>query len=156
VLLYLIRISVTKIQEGNIKRMPSINTLQSFSSCSVSPAFKPFARRGQISHAETDHRFTEKEDDWGFSNFMPLQELVDKKSEFMPDGTLHIQVKMQVQLDEKYTGMTRQRTGFVGLKNQVRTKRHWSFEHLVSQAYIPMQSTLCISAILISLPLVLL
>lgn len=52
--------------------------------------------------------------------FCTLQDLKSKKDEFYPDGVLHIKTKMKVELEEKYTGVTRQRTGFVGLKNQVR------------------------------------
>lgn len=70
--------------------------------------------------ADTEHRFSEKEDDWGFMAFCALADLKAKKDEFFPDGVLHIKTTMRVELEEKYTGVTRQRTGYVGLKNQVR------------------------------------
>jgi hypothetical protein len=70
--------------------------------------------------ADTEHRFTEREDDWGFMQFYPLSDLRDKKEQFYPDGVLHIKTSMKVELEEKYTGVTRQRTGYVGLKNQAR------------------------------------
>jgi hypothetical protein len=72
-----------------------------------------------LCYADTDHRFSEKEDDWGFMQFCNLQELKGQKDEFYPDGVLHIRTTMKVELEEKYTGVTRQRTGYVGLKNQV-------------------------------------
>ena len=40
----------------------------------------------------------------------------------MPDGNLHIRVNLKVKLEEKYPGVTRQLTGYVGHKNQVRNR----------------------------------
>ena len=54
-------------------------------------------------------------------HFCSLQDLKSRKEEFYPDGVLHIKTSMTVELEEKYTGVTRQRTGYVGLKNQVPT-----------------------------------
>jgi hypothetical protein len=51
--------------------------------------------------------------------FCQLGDLRGRKEEFYPDGVLHIKTTMKVELEEKYTGVTRQRTGYVGLKNQV-------------------------------------
>lgn len=39
---------------------------------------------------------------------------------FLKDDTLSISVQIEVQLEDKFTGATKTRTGFVGLKNQVR------------------------------------
>lgn len=72
-------------------------------------------------HAESTHKFTPSEDDWGFADFVKLSVLSNARQDFMPDGNLHIRVKLRVKLEEKYTGMTRQLTGYVGLKNQVQT-----------------------------------
>lgn len=72
-------------------------------------------------HAESKHKFTPHEDDWGFADFVKLSVLSNARQDFMPDGNLHIRVNLQVKLEEKYTGMTRQLTGYVGLKNQVQT-----------------------------------
>ena len=69
--------------------------------------------------AESIHRFTPNEDDWGFAEFIKLSVLTGSRDQFMPDGNLHIRVKLKVKLEEKYTGVTRQLTGYVGLKNQV-------------------------------------
>lgn len=69
--------------------------------------------------AESQHKFTAIEDDWGFAEFVKIDALTSDRDGFMPDGKLHIKVKLRVKLEEKYTGMTRQVTGYVGLKNQV-------------------------------------
>eukprot|EP00892_Ulva_mutabilis_P002888 jgi/Ulvmu1/125/UM001_0129.1 len=67
---------------------------------------------------DSSHRFTPSEDDWGFAEFIKLTHLTNSREQFMPDGNLHIRVNLKVKLEEKYTGVTRQLAGYVGLKNQ--------------------------------------
>jgi hypothetical protein len=71
--------------------------------------------------AESSHHFTPTADDWGFSEFMTVDQLT--KDGFLLNGDLHIKVWLKVHLEEKYTGVSRQRTGYVGLKNQVRQRQ---------------------------------
>ena len=72
--------------------------------------------------AESTHRFTPNEDDWGFAEFIKISALTSAREQFMPDGNLHIRVNLKVKLEEKYPGVTRQLTGYVGHKNQVRNR----------------------------------
>lgn len=67
---------------------------------------------------EAEHRFTPKEDDWGFSDFIKVDRLRNAQEGFVLDDAVHIKVELNVQLEEKYTGATKRSTGYVGLKNQ--------------------------------------
>lgn len=71
--------------------------------------------------ADSHHKFSAEEDDWGFAEFVKVSELKTARDEYMPDGKLHIQVKMRVKVEDKYTKMVRHVAGFVGRKHLVRT-----------------------------------
>jgi hypothetical protein len=72
-----------------------------------------------ISGAETHHRFTAAEEDWGFKKFIELSTLENDKDGYLPNGELSIRVEMTVSLEDKFTGGSRAVTNHVGLKNQV-------------------------------------
>jgi hypothetical protein len=87
------------------------------------------------SYAETDHKFSPLERDWGFKDFVPLKQLTDARSTAGEDG-LAINVEVTVSLEERFCADSREETGYVGLKNQaccsnplsMRLCMHWAFE----------------------------
>ena len=62
--------------------------------------------------------FTSQATDWGFTQFLPLQDTQDSRIGFVVNDTLMLTVKISVQRDDHLYRLTRKQTGFVGLKNQ--------------------------------------
>lgn len=54
------------------------------------------------------------EDDWGFAEFAEISAL--RSDGFMPDGNLHVKVKLKVKIGDKYERLLRPVNGYVGLK----------------------------------------
>mmetsp|Transcript_35695 Transcript_35695/g.79387 ORF Transcript_35695/g.79387 Transcript_35695/m.79387 type:complete len:1131 (+) Transcript_35695:131-3523(+) len=67
---------------------------------------------------DTAHTFTQHESDWGFTQFMPLDDLKDPQNGYVVNDTIILRVEIQVQRDERYSYDSRKETGHVGLKNQ--------------------------------------
>eukprot|EP00271_Cylindrocystis_brebissonii_P022318 TRINITY_DN8549_c0_g1_i1.p1 TRINITY_DN8549_c0_g1~~TRINITY_DN8549_c0_g1_i1.p1 ORF type:complete len:1105 (+),score=260.24 TRINITY_DN8549_c0_g1_i1:215-3529(+) len=66
---------------------------------------------------ECDHRFTSREQDWGFQQFLSLQDLFDVSKGFLVDDRLIIEAHVAVQQDY-WLYDSKKSTGYVGLKNQ--------------------------------------
>jgi len=73
--------------------------------------------RSQSFSKETNHTFTSRESDWGFTAFIPLQDITAAGSPYLVNDTLIIRVEVTV---HKMLGAydSRAETGFIGLKNQ--------------------------------------
>lgn len=67
---------------------------------------------------ETQHTFTSHETDWGFTQFFPLDELLDTRKGFLLEDTIVLKVEITIQKDERYAYDSRKETCHVGLKNQ--------------------------------------
>ncbi|KAH7439804.1 hypothetical protein KP509_04G077200 [Ceratopteris richardii] len=68
---------------------------------------------------ETLHHFNAKENDWGFTSFMPLREVYDGNKGFYVNDTLILEAGVNVGKSMDYwTYDSKKETGFVGLKNQ--------------------------------------
>lgn len=67
---------------------------------------------------ETDHQFTARETDWGFTNFFSLADIEAPGSGYLMDDMLHLKVELTVMREELMPAYSRKRTGHVGLKNQ--------------------------------------
>lgn len=67
---------------------------------------------------DTRHNFTDRENDWGFTNYMPLDELLDPSKGFIVNDTVKFKVDIIVNSPQEALYDSRKETGFVGLKNQ--------------------------------------
>uniref|UniRef100_A0A7S0WIA5 ubiquitinyl hydrolase 1 n=1 Tax=Chlamydomonas leiostraca TaxID=1034604 RepID=A0A7S0WIA5_9CHLO len=68
---------------------------------------------------DTSHTFTEAQNDWGFAQFINVEEVRNPANGFItPDDKLVLKVHIEIQKDDKYAYDSRKETGFVGLKNQ--------------------------------------
>ena len=68
---------------------------------------------------EARHTFTTEQNDWGFTTFMNLADLLNPDKGFIVNNTVVIKVEVNVtMLDEDMIYDSRAETGFVGLKNQ--------------------------------------
>lgn len=69
--------------------------------------------------ADTQHQFNVRESDWGFTSFMPLQDLYDPSRAFLVNDTLVVEADVNVRKVVDYWAYdSKKETGFVGLKNQ--------------------------------------
>lgn len=66
------------------------------------------------------HRFTAEANDWGFTTFISLQDLVNEEKGFCVNDTVifKVDVNVTMQLEDESLYDSRKETGFVGLKNQ--------------------------------------
>ena len=69
--------------------------------------------------ADTQHTFTPTETDWGFTQFLSIDDVYNPKNGWISaDDKLVMRVEIDVQKDERYAYDSRKETGYVGLKNQ--------------------------------------
>ena len=68
--------------------------------------------------ADTEHIFEGRENDWGFTSFAALSDLLSPEKGFLQDGALHLKVTIEVEHPDNYLYNSKKKTGFVGLKNQ--------------------------------------
>ncbi|RZC82711.1 hypothetical protein C5167_045497 [Papaver somniferum] len=68
---------------------------------------------------DTQHQFTARESDWGFTSFMPLSELYDPGRGYLVNDTCIVEAEVAVRkITDYWTYDSRKETGYVGLKNQ--------------------------------------
>eukprot|EP00246_Nothoceros_aenigmaticus_P013115 TRINITY_DN439_c0_g3_i1.p1 TRINITY_DN439_c0_g3~~TRINITY_DN439_c0_g3_i1.p1 ORF type:complete len:1081 (+),score=256.97 TRINITY_DN439_c0_g3_i1:216-3458(+) len=68
---------------------------------------------------DTQHQFNVRESDWGFTSFMPLQDLYDPSRGFLVNDTLVVEADVNARKVVDYWAYdSKKETGFVGLKNQ--------------------------------------
>ncbi|CAA2983781.1 ubiquitin carboxyl-terminal hydrolase 12-like isoform X2 [Olea europaea subsp. europaea] len=68
---------------------------------------------------DTQHQFSQRESDWGFTSFMPLSELYDPSKGYIVNDTCVVEADVAVRKVIDYlTYDSKKETGFVGLKNQ--------------------------------------
>ncbi|KAH8955667.1 hypothetical protein BDL97_08G152600 [Sphagnum fallax] len=68
---------------------------------------------------DTQHQFNVRESDWGFTSFMPLQDLYDPAKGFLVNDSLIVEADVNVRKVVDYWAYdSKKETGFVGLKNQ--------------------------------------
>ncbi|KAK9699295.1 hypothetical protein RND81_08G165600 [Saponaria officinalis] len=68
---------------------------------------------------ETQHQFNARENDWGFTSFMPLSELYDPSRGYLANDTVVIEAEVAVRRVMDYWAYdSKKETGCVGLKNQ--------------------------------------
>ena len=69
--------------------------------------------------AETQHQFSARESDWGFTSFMPLGELYNPSRGYLVNDTCIIEAEVAVcKVVDYWSYDSKKETGFVGLKNQ--------------------------------------
>ncbi|GJP56486.1 hypothetical protein CLOM_g15553 [Closterium sp. NIES-68] len=66
---------------------------------------------------DTSHQFSARESDWGFTSFMPLQDLYDPSKGFLVNDTVILEAEVNVRVDY-WAYDSKKETGYVGLKNQ--------------------------------------
>lgn len=70
-------------------------------------------------YADTQHQFNARENDWGFTSFMLLQDAYDGIKGFLLNDTLVVEADVNVRkLVDYWAYDSKKETGFVGLKNQ--------------------------------------
>ncbi|PWA85934.1 MATH-like protein [Artemisia annua] len=68
---------------------------------------------------DTQHQFHGRENDWGFTSFMPLSDLYDPSKGYLVNDTCYIEADVAVRKVIDYWSYdSKKETGFVGLKNQ--------------------------------------
>eukprot|EP00249_Psilotum_nudum_P018816 c26973_g2_i1 orf=2-2626(-) len=68
---------------------------------------------------ETQHQFNGRENDWGFTSFMPLQDVYDPSKGYLVNDVLYVEADVNVRKVGDYWAYdSKKETGFVGLKNQ--------------------------------------
>ncbi|KAG6638241.1 ubiquitin C-terminal hydrolase 12 isoform X2 [Carya illinoinensis] len=68
---------------------------------------------------ETQHQFTARESDWGFTSFMPLSDLYDPTRGYLVNDTCVVEAEVVVRKVLDYWSYdSKKETGYVGLKNQ--------------------------------------
>ncbi|KAG2683208.1 hypothetical protein I3760_10G021700 [Carya illinoinensis] len=68
---------------------------------------------------ETQHQFTARESDWGFTSFMPLSDLYDPTRGYLVNDTCVVEAEVAVRKVLDYWSYdSKKETGYVGLKNQ--------------------------------------
>lgn len=67
---------------------------------------------------EASHTFTNNANDWGFTQFLTVADAMDESKGYVIDDKLELKVSIKVQREDQVYRMTREETGFVGLKNQ--------------------------------------
>ncbi|KAL0460854.1 UNVERIFIED_CONTAM: Ubiquitin carboxyl-terminal hydrolase 12 [Sesamum latifolium] len=68
---------------------------------------------------ETQHQFNARENDWGFTSFMPLGELYDPSRGYLVNDTCVVEAEIAVyKAMDPWLYDSKKETGFVGLKNQ--------------------------------------
>lgn len=105
--------------------------------------------------ADTQHQFNVRESDWGFTSFMPLQDLYDPARGFLVNDSLVVEADVNVRKVVDYWAYdSKKETGFVGLKNQgatcymnslLQTLYHLPYFRKVSLAPLPVSPPLLTS-----------
>ena len=68
---------------------------------------------------DTQHQFNARESDWGFTSFMPLNELYDPTRGYLLNDICAVEAEVAVRKVLDYWSYdSKKETGFVGLKNQ--------------------------------------
>ncbi|XP_022851790.1 ubiquitin carboxyl-terminal hydrolase 12-like [Olea europaea var. sylvestris] len=68
---------------------------------------------------DTQHQFSQRESDWGFTSFMPLVELYDPSKGYLVNDTCVVEADVAVRkVTDYWTYDSKKETGYVGLKNQ--------------------------------------
>lgn len=68
---------------------------------------------------ESQHQFSFRESDWGFTNFMPLTELYDTARGYRVNDTCIVEADVAVRkIVDYWSHDSKKETGYVGLKNQ--------------------------------------
>lgn len=70
-----------------------------------------------VDHADTQHQFNSRENDWGFTSFMSLGELYDPSRGYLVNDTCVVEAEVAITMDP-WLYDSKKETGFVGLKNQ--------------------------------------
>lgn len=78
---------------------------------SQKPDAKPLVRKIQ-------HLFYCKENDWGFSNFITMSELLDPDKGYIKDDSITLEVYVKADAPHGVSWDSKKHTGYVGLKNQ--------------------------------------
>jgi len=69
--------------------------------------------------AETQHQFSGRESDWGFTSFMPLGELYNPSRGYLVNDTCIVEAEVAVcKVVDYWSYDSKKETGYVGLKNQ--------------------------------------
>lgn len=69
--------------------------------------------------ADTQHQFSARESDWGFTSFMPLSELYDPSRGYLLNDTCIVEADVAVRkVVDYWSHDSKKERSFVGLKNQ--------------------------------------
>mmetsp|Transcript_7331 Transcript_7331/g.19028 ORF Transcript_7331/g.19028 Transcript_7331/m.19028 type:complete len:1112 (-) Transcript_7331:2065-5400(-) len=74
--------------------------------------------KGKDVKKDSGHQFNARESDWGFTQFLPVNELMDPDNGFLHNDTLVVFAEVHVQKSNPHLYDSYKETGHVGLKNQ--------------------------------------
>lgn len=89
----------------------SCNAVADLRLLSVKEGQEPFTRKIQ-------HLFFSKENDWGFSNFMAWNDVLDPEKGYIKDDSITLEVWVAADAPHGVSWDSKRHTGYVGLKNQ--------------------------------------
>jgi len=89
-------------------------------SCNAAAELKIINQKsgGEDFQRKIQHLFYSKENDWGYSHFIPWNELLDPEKGFCKDDKITLQVNVIADAPHGVSWDSKKHTGYVGLKNQ--------------------------------------
>lgn len=89
-------------------------------SCNASAELKVLNQKpgGEDFVRKIQHLFYSKENDWGYSHFVPWNDLLDPEKGYMKDDKVTLQVHVIADAPHGVSWDSKKHTGYVGLKNQ--------------------------------------
>ncbi|XP_022103325.1 ubiquitin carboxyl-terminal hydrolase 7-like [Acanthaster planci] len=88
-------------------------------SCQASAELRLLNQRDGMDYSKRiTHLFYSKENDWGFSNFIAMSDLLDPEKGYMKDDSIVLEVKVIADAPHGVSWDSKKLTGYVGLKNQ--------------------------------------
>ncbi|VDM43307.1 unnamed protein product, partial [Toxocara canis] len=89
-------------------------------SCTASAVLIVLAQKSGIENhvRRINHTFYQKENDWGYSQFLPCETLLNPENGFIKDDTIKLEVTVMADAPHGVQWDSKKHAGFIGLKNQ--------------------------------------
>ncbi|VDN51807.1 unnamed protein product [Dracunculus medinensis] len=89
-------------------------------SCTASAVLTVLAQKPGIENhvRRINHTFYQKENDWGYSQFLPCETLLNPENGYIKDDTIKLEVTVMADAPHGVQWDSKKHTGFIGLKNQ--------------------------------------
>ncbi|MCP9265880.1 hypothetical protein DINM_021284 [Dirofilaria immitis] len=89
-------------------------------SCTASAILTVLSQKPGIENhvRRINHTFYQKENDWGYSQFLPCETLLNSESGYIKDDTIKLEVLVMADAPHGVQWDSKKHAGFIGLKNQ--------------------------------------